>query len=191
MTLKPHVSNIVRSSTFHIRNIGKIRKYLNRNATEQLIHAFITSRLDNGNSLLFGLPANQLSRLQRIQNTAARILTLSQRSCHITPILKELHWLPVEYRIVFKVLLIVFKSMNNVAPLYISELLEKYVPCRTLRSENKLLLQERISNSSWGDRSFAIAAPKLWNELSMELKSAQSVDSFKKLLKTHLMNAAF
>jgi hypothetical protein len=105
MTMKYHISNIVRSSSFHIRNIGRIRKYLNHNATEQIIHAFITSRLDNGNSLLYGLASNQLSRLQRIQNTAARILTLSKRSCHITPILKQLHWLPVRYRIIFKIVL--------------------------------------------------------------------------------------
>ena len=191
MSLKPHISNIVRSSVFQIRNIGNIRKYLNHSATEQLIHAFITSRLDNGNSLLFGLPANQLYRLQRIQNTAARILTLSKSSCHITPILKKLHWLPVKYRIVFKILLTVFKCINNVAPLYISELIQNYVPTRTLRSSNMLLLKETKSNRSWGDRSFAIAAPRLWNDLPYELKSAQSVVSFKKLLKTHLMHTAF
>ena len=103
MTLKPHISNIVRVSSFHIRNISRIRKYmyLNQSAAEQIIHAFVTSRLDNGNALFYGLPQNQISRLQHIQNTAARVVTLSRKSCHITPILKELHWLPVSQRIVF------------------------------------------------------------------------------------------
>lgn len=191
MTLKPHISNIVRSSYLHIRNIGRIRKYLNHSATEQIIHAFITSRIDNGNALLYGLPENQLSRLQRIQNTAARILTLSKKSCHITPILKELHWLPVSHRIIFKLLLIVFKSVNNIAPIYISELLEKYVPTRMLRSSNTLLLKESRSSRTWGDRSFAIAAPRLWNELPFEIKTVQCITSFKKMLKTHLMRKAF
>ena len=94
------------------------------------IHAFVTSRLDNGNALLYGLSQNQISRLQHIQNTAARVVTLSRKSCHITPILKELHWLPVSQRIVFKLMLIVHKSFNNIAPIYISELLKVYTPSR-------------------------------------------------------------
>ena len=89
MTLKPLISNIVRVSSFHIRNISRIRIYLNQSAAEQIIHAFVTSRLDNGNALLYGLLQNQISRLQHIQNTAAA--TLSRKSCHITPILKKLH----------------------------------------------------------------------------------------------------
>ena len=100
MTLKPHISNIVRVSSFHIRNIGRIRK----SAAEQ-IYAFVTSRLDNRSALLYGLPQNQISGLQltaHVQNTAARVVTLSRKSCHITPILKELHWLPVSQKIVFK-----------------------------------------------------------------------------------------
>ena len=89
MTMKPHISNVIRSSTFQLRNISRILKYLSRDATEQIIHSFIyTSRLDNNNALLYGLPANELYRLQKIQNTAARILTFSRKSCHITPILK-------------------------------------------------------------------------------------------------------
>ena len=82
MTLKPHISNIVRVSSFHIRDISRIRKYLNQSAAEQIIHAFVTSRLDNGNALLYGLPQNQISRLQHIQNTAARVVPLPRKSCH-------------------------------------------------------------------------------------------------------------
>ena len=143
MTLKPHISNIVRVSSFHIWNISRIRKYLNQSAAEQIIHAFVTSRLGNGNNaLLYGLPQNQISRLQHMQNTAARVVTLSRKSCHITPILKELHWLPVSQRIVFKRMLIVHKSVNNIASIYISELLKVYTPSRNLRSSNMSLLKE-------------------------------------------------
>ena len=92
---------------------------MNQSAAEQIIHAFVTSRLDNGNALFYGLPQNQISRLQHIQNTAARVV-----------ILKELHWLPVSQRIVFKLILIVHKSVNNIAPIYISELLKVYTPSR-------------------------------------------------------------
>ena len=105
MTMKPHISNVIRSSAFQLRNISRICKYLSHNATEQIIHSFITSRLDNNNAFLYGLPANELYRLQ---NTAARILTFSRKSCHIKSILKELHWLPVNQTIVFKLLMIVY-----------------------------------------------------------------------------------
>ena len=177
MTMKPHISNVIRSSAFQLRNINRIHKYHNRVATEQIIHSFITSLLDNNNALLYGLPANQLYHLQKIQNTAARIVTFSRKSCHITPILKELHWLPVNQRIVFKLLMIVDKCMNNIAPSYLSELLSQYSPTRTLRSGNKQLLQEAKSNRSWGDRSFA--------------RTAESITVFKKQLKTHLMSETF
>ena len=129
-----------------------------------------------------------ISRLQHIQNTAARVVTLSKRSCHITPILKELHWLPVSQRIVLKLMLIVHKSFNNIAPIYISELLKVYTPSRNLRSSNKSLLKEPTSKRNWGDRSFSVAAPRLWNHLPTKLKSCHSIIGFKSMLKTHLMS---
>ena len=161
---------------------------MNQSAAEQIIHAFVTSRLDNGNALFYGLPQNQISRLQHIQNTAARVVTLSRKSCHITPILKELHWLPVSQRIVFKLMLIVHKSVNNIAPIYISELLMVYTPSRNLRSSNMSLLKEPTSKRTWGDRSFSVAAPRLWNHLPTKVKSCHSITRFKSLLKTHLMS---
>ena len=117
------------------------------------------------------------SRLQHIQNTAARVVTLSRKSCHITPILKELHWLPVSQRIVFKLMLIVYKSFNNIASIYISELLKVYTP-----SCNLSLLKEPTSKRTWGDRSFSVTAPRLWNHLPTKLKSCHSITRFKLLL---------
>ena len=81
-------------------NIWRIRKYLTQQATEQIVHSFVTCRLDMCNSLYTGLPKNQISRLQRIQNMAARLVTIRKRSDSISPILKSLHWLPVSKRIV-------------------------------------------------------------------------------------------
>jgi len=191
MTLQPHINNIVRLSSYHIRNIGKIRKYLDKSATEKVIHAFVTSRLDNGNALLYSLPNNQISRLQRLQNTAARIVTLSRKSCSITPILKQLHWLPISQRIIFKLMLIVHKALNGKAPHYISELLQVYTPSRNLRSSSMLLLIEPKSRHSWGDRSFSSAAPRIWNSLPLNLRSCVCTAKFKSLLKTYLMSQVF
>ena len=110
---------------------------------------------------------------------------------HITPILKELHWLPVSQRIVFKLMLIVHKSVNNIAPIYISELLKVYTPSRNLRSSNMSLLKEPTSKRTWGDRSFSVAAPRIWNHLPTKVKSCHSITRFKSLLKTHLMSQFF
>ena len=105
MTMSHQVSSISRSVRYQLRNIGFIRKYLNRSSTEKLVYALISSRLDFGNSVLFNLPQTQLSVLQRLQNAAARIITLSKKHTHITPILRSLHWLQVKDRIIFKILL--------------------------------------------------------------------------------------
>ena len=91
LTLVPHVNNISHLASHSIRNIGCICKYMDRNSTEILVHAFISSRLDSNNSILYGLPKSELSKLQHIQNAAARLVTLSKKREHITPVLKDLH----------------------------------------------------------------------------------------------------
>ena len=103
-------------------NIRRIRKYLSKECTETLIHAFISSCLDYCNSLLYGLPACQIQKLQRVQNSAARLVFEESKFCHITPLLRALHWLPVAYQIVFKISLLTFKAIHKLAPTYISEL---------------------------------------------------------------------
>ena len=120
LDLNDHVNKICVSCQYHLRNIAKIRKYLSEDTSQILVHAFISSKLDNCNSLLYGLPKHLLNRLRLIQNTAARIVTLSKRFDHITPILFKLHWLPLNYRIHFKILLLVYKCLNSLAPTYLS-----------------------------------------------------------------------
>lgn len=125
---------------FQLRNIARIRPSLSFYDSETVIHAFITSRLDYCNSLLCGLPAKAIHRLQMVQNSAARVLTNNKKSSHITPILHQLHWLPVANRIKFKVLILVYKTCHGLAPRYLAELLQTYAPPRTLRSSNDNLL---------------------------------------------------
>ena len=180
MTMKPQISNVIRSSTFQLRNISRIRKYLNRDATEQIIHSLITSRLDNNCALLYGLPANQLYRLQKFKILLLASITFSRKSCHITPISKELHWFPVTQRIVFKLLLIVYKCTHNIAPSFFF-----WTPLTIFTNAYASLRQqatssEAKSNRSWGDGSFAIAAPRLWNELPFNIRTAKSIIVFKK-----------
>ena len=182
-------TDICKSCYFNIRNIYRIRKFLSTEDTKILVNAFVTSRLDNCNSLLYGLPHGLLHKLQLVQNCAARLILGGYKYDHITPLLRELHWLPVEHRIVFKLLLLTFKALNDLAPCYISKLLHLYTPNRLLRSSSKLQLQVPRSNlKTYGDRAFSVCAPKLWNCLPDFIRRSPSVSTFKSSLKTYLLN---
>jgi hypothetical protein len=113
MNMKAHVQKVCQAAHFQIRNIGMIRKYLDDQAAAQLVHAFVTSRIDYGNALLYGVSTSIIQKLQHIQNTAARVVTRVRKYEHITPALESLHWLPVQERIEFKVLLLVYKALSR------------------------------------------------------------------------------
>ncbi len=139
--------------------------------------AIHTTRLDYCNSLYLGISKSSIARLQLVQNAAARFLKGQRKFDHVTPILKLLHWLPVHHRIEFKFLLFVFKSINNLAPSYLSDLLYPYNPTRNLRSGDQRLLSVPRSRLKYrGDRAFAVAGPRLWNSLPAYISSAQSLN---------------
>ena len=96
LNMKNHVTAICKSAYYHLRNISAIRKSLDTKSAETLVHAFVTSRLDCGNSLLAGLPISLLSKLQVVQNCAARVVMMMGKYDHVTPILHQLHWLPIQ-----------------------------------------------------------------------------------------------
>ena len=182
------VNSVCRASYFQLHNISRVRKYLTEEATSTLINAFVTSKLDNNNSILFGIPNYVLKNLQMVQHCAARLITHTRKFDHITPVLMELHWLPVEARIHFKIAVLVFKSLNQLAPKYLQELVTNYKnPRDGLRSENSHTINKKSTTQRWcGDRSFAFAAGHIWNNLPIDLRKCKNFDSFKKDLKTYL-----
>ena len=157
-----------------------------------ITYSFITSKLDSCNSILFGLPAVEIDKLQRVQNAAARLVVGGKKYDHVTPILKQLHWLSIRARIDFKILLITYKALNNQTPDYITELLDIYRPKRTLRSTSQNLLAVPQSNTkTYGERTFQVSAPKLWNSLPDYIRLSSSLGIFKGLVKTHLFRKYF
>ncbi len=111
-----HIKSVTKSAFFHIRNISRLHPSLSDSVAETLIHSFVTSRLDYCNAILYGVPNKTLDRLQHVQKSAATVLTQTKSWQHITPTLKQLHWLPVKFRITFKLLLLTYKSLHTLAP---------------------------------------------------------------------------
>ena len=191
MTMEDNVNNICKTSYFYIRLLGKLRKFLDKETGAMITHAFVTSRLDYCNSLLYGISGSLAAKLQHVLNTAARIVTRTKIGNHITPVLKSLHWLPVVQRCAFKTALLTFKVIHGLAPSYLSELIRYRSTCRDLRSINDVLLDVPKSKSCIGSRAFVFSAPKLWNGLPYDIRTCASLINFKSKLKTHLFREAF
>ena len=119
LNMESHVNYVLKSAYMNLRNIGRIRKFLTGSATKSLVHAYILSKIDYGNSLLVGIPNKLIAKLKRLQNMAARVITKTKRCEHVTPILKQLHWLPVKRRIEFKILVLTYKCVAGIAPGYL------------------------------------------------------------------------
>ena len=187
LRMRKHVSEVVRIGYYHIRQLWRIRDYLTENAAKTIVHSLVCSRIDYCNALLFGISESSLSKLQRLQNCAARLVTKQSKYCNITEVLIDLHWLPVKARIDFKILLWAFKCLKGIAPIYLSELLTVRENKRTLRSSSDILLNIPKTNAKYaGDRAFEACAPRLWNNLPRDIRICDKIDVFKQKLKTHL-----
>jgi hypothetical protein len=193
MNMDTHIGKVCSKAFRGLYQIRQIRKFLDKSTTETLIHAFVTSHVDYCNALLYGLPRYQLTRLQKILNAAARVVSSVSKYDHITPTLKKLHWLPIEKRIDFKILLLVFKGLYGKAPAYIKDLLIVDSKCTYgLRSKRELrLIVPKSKCKTLGDRAFAHSAPVLWNNLPNYIREVTSIGIFKKTLKTYLFKLAY
>ncbi len=159
---------MVKSCFFHLRLLAKVKVVLSTSIFEKLIHAFIFVRLDYCNSLYACVSQSLLTRLQLVQNAAARLLMGVRKHQHISPILATLHWLPIPYRVYFKLLILVYKVLHNLAPSYLTDLLHVHKPQRNLRSSNQMILDvSRTRLKLSGDRAFSVVAPKRENSLPL------------------------
>ena len=192
LTMKEHIHSVCKAAYAQLRNIALIRRHITQNAAATLIQSLVISRLDNMNSLLYGLPDSELNKLQRIQNHAAKVVLMKKKSDHVTPLLMSLHWLRIPFRIEYKLLLLTYKCLNGKAPEYLASLLGPYKPQRQLRScDQDLLAEKRARLKTYGMRAFSVAAPKLWNKLPLDVRNSGSVGTFKSKLKTHLFKKCY
>ena len=190
LLMDQQISQIRQSCFFELRKISQLRPYLSKEVTNKLVCSFVLSRLDYCNSLLAGLPECKLKRLQLVQNHAARLVTKSRIRDHISPILHDLHWLPVQKRINYKISTIAYQCLHDpLYPEYLRDCVTPYVPSRSLRSSQQNLLVKPKIKISYGERTLMYQSALVWNSLPENIKSAESLPSFKKKLKTFLFSA--
>jgi hypothetical protein len=191
LTFNNHVASVAKSCYYHIRAFRHIRPMLTSDMAKTVASSLIGARLDYANAVLYGTSASNINRLQLVQNTVARVVTGLKKSDHISQTLRDLHWLPVRYRINFKTTVLTYKAQTSAAPLYLSSLISSYSPSRALRSTSQNLLTVPRCKTVFSSRGFRIAAPTLWNALPDSVTSSTNVETFKRRLKTFYFAAAF
>ena len=183
LQMRTHVDKITSHCYSLLRNIGRIKRFLSQKQREVLVHAVISSRIDYCNSVFYGLDKYLIQSIQKVQNAALRmIFGLRKRTC-LSEYYAKLHWLKIEQRVYFKILLLVFKCINRIAA---TEIIEKIVH---FKYSDKLILSQQQFTSKYGRRSFTYIAPKLWNEVPYEIFKITDIEVFKKCLKTFLYSS--
>ena len=185
---RSHISAVCSSCFYHMWHLRRIRCHLDLDSAKLLATALVSSRLDYCNSLLYGIA---LTRLQRVQNPLARIVTKSPPFTHSVALLRSLLWLPVKFRILFEIILLTYKTIHAKQPAYFHSMLAGSLPSCSLRSNNKNSLSVPRVKTNTGARAFHSCALSLWNNLPLSVRSAISDATFKKHLKTHLFGLAF
>ena len=194
MSFDKQVSETCKACYFHIRALRHIRTSLTIEASKTIAAAIVGSRLDFCNSLLAGTSVSNLTRLQRVQNTLARVVAQKPRFCHITPVLSDLHWLSVRHRISFKIATVTFRVLQSQQPFisHLSSLTPRYVPARALRSSSSFSICVPPRKTTMAtSKSFSSVAPSIWNSLPNHLSSILTLPVFRRALKHHLFILAY
>ena len=194
LDFKLHIQMKSRAAILNVLRIKAARKYLTRSVCNKLMVALVLSHLDYANSLLGGLPKASIAKLQRIQNIAAKIVLNKGKYDSATSCLATLHWLPIKYRIEYKIIILVHRSLHNATPPYLTKLVNYYTPRRRglhLEEDTSKLEVPRTTKKTFAARSFSVLGPTLWNNLPSELHEITSYITFKKQLKTYMFRLAF
>ena len=189
MTMHKQINKMCQNTYYNLWNISKLRKSLSKETIKIAVNSLVTPHLDYGNALLYGVNSQFINRLQVAQNSAVRLIEGLKRHDHVSKSMKELHWLPIPARIQFKLMTTIWKILNNMAPEYLTGLVQlKPENEHNLRSNDKglLLVPNSRNQNNFEDRAFHYSAPSLWNSLSVKLRNSKTLILFRKRLKPHL-----
>ena len=192
LKLEKQISTKCNYAFRQLHTIRKIRRYISLDACQTLIYALVTSHLDYANCIYFNLPKYLIAKMQRVQNAAVRVLFKQPKYCHVTSLRKQAHWLPIAYRIHYKILCLAYKAISDDGPEYLNNLIQFKINTGhvTRSSVSKDLLIPRTRTKA-GERSFKFAAPTLWNKLSNDTRNSNNISQFKSKLKTELFRQAY
>ena len=188
---RSHISAVCSSCIYHIRDLRRIRRHLDLESAKLLANALVSSRFDYCNSLLSGIAETELTKLRRVLNRLAGVVTKSPPFTRSVPLLRSLHWLPLKCRVHFKICLLTYKAPHEEQPVYLRSLIAISLPSRSLRSNRGITLSIPRINTNTSARAFSLCTPSLWNNLPLSVRSATSVATFRRRLKTYLFNLAF
>ena len=183
LNFESHINSVVSSSYYEIKKIAAIRKFLSIPQCEQLIHSFISSKLDYSNALYFGIKKQLILKLQRVQNAAMRLLLKLRKKAPVSSHFLEYHWLNIESRILFKVILIIFKCLHNMAPILLAKNL--VIDDNSRGNTLKYWFHARTVD---GKRAFAFYSPYLWNNLPLYIRRIHEIEPFKTTIKSFLFS---
>ena len=171
---------------YHIWALRHIRHLLTEDIAHTLACSIVTSKLDYCNAVLHGVPLKNVAVLQRVQNNLAQVVFQKPKTAHETPLLKSLHWLPVDKRIQYKMILMTYKVKVSKTPDYLSRLISERTSSAsmTLRSSSRTLRRPKFTRTNYGGRGFSASAPAIWNDLPADFNFSDSLNIFKKRLKT-------
>jgi hypothetical protein len=195
LSMTAHVSKTVSTCFAALRQLRSIRRSVSLPVLRSLVASLVLTKLDYGIVTLAGVPARQLDRLQSVLNAAARLVCSARKFDHITPLLRDLHWLRVPERIAFRLSVLVYRCQHEQAPSYLADDLRRVADMdhrQRLRSASTAsLLVPTTKCKTIGDRAFSVAATRAWNSLPPPVTSSPSLPVFKRRLKTELFARSF
>ena len=191
LTYNEHIVSTVSSCMSRLGQINRVKHIFNKHALIIIINALVFSKLFYCSSVWSNTTQTNLDKLQAVQNFACRILSGAKKFDHITPLLKDLRWLPIRQQLYFRFAVLVFKCMTSCAPEYLTSKLVGRSAVSTRNTRNSQLLNIPLFRTASGQRTFQYRATSLWNELQPALKLSPSVTEFKCLLRQKLLNDCF
>ena len=194
LTLQRHVNKVASACFYHIRRLKQICRLLGPDVATSLVSAFVLSRLDYCNAILAGLPKTTIAPLQRAQNAAARLVARLGPRDHVSNALRDLHWLPVQHRITYKLCLLMHLVHNNRAPSYLVNSVTATASLSyrgRLRSASSQRYEQPRTRLKFGERCFAFAGPAAWNSLPSSVQELTDTTAFKRELKTVLFQRCY
>ena len=193
LTFDKHANVLSKACFYYILAFRHIRPAISENMAKLVACSLVGSRLDYANSAFYGVSKHNIHRLQRIQNSIARVVvgSATYSSSGATATLRRLHWLPIEWRVQHKMATLAYKARSAAAPNYLCNLISVHAPPRLLRSSVANLLTVPPHKLTFGSRAFRVAAPTVWNSLPEDIRSIDSLPIFRRRLKTHFFNCAF